>query len=493
MVAVVFIHIISQISEYKISSSTTSTLLSLSPDISSRTSSNFPDILTKLTSPNLDSFIETMASKKGKNAFMSNTIAPPADAPSLDFESLDTQFQNLHVSKAPAKLDSSKGLDSLKPSSSSSKIVEPSSSSTVKSPTKNPPRSSIRKTQPPPYKTTGSTVKGSQPGGQSSSSVRHSERSPYPEDKKSHILSSRHTTERGQTSRQPSSQVSSSSHHQPSQISSHFRKTTQQTMPAGSRVKTEHYQVGNMDRTFFEGMVAKSEYDAHSPASAHKTHPLTQRTMAPSSARTILTDHEDLAMARRQTQYASLAPPEQAKQEKWAQSMIGRTGSCPEGFAWSRIHDGYQCNGGHHVITDELLAEGRGGVYALEFSRSPDDRWGPYYAEPSKPTLFFYRGPDPKPFLAPHTVGNGTGLTPIVSRTTMVVASRTATIHGSGSHGSRTNPSPRTGSRIGGGPQTGIPSSRFAPGSGRYSPALQRSGSHSSRHHGSGSGGHPSI
>ena len=439
-----------------------------------------------------------MASKKGKDSFISNTIAPPADAPSLDFESLDTKFQNLDVSKMPAELDGSKGLDSLKPSSSSSKKAEPSrnpssraqSSNTVKSPTKNPPRSSVRETQQHSYKTTGSTAKGSQSGGQSSSSVRHSERLPYPEDKKPYIPSGRQTNERGQTSRQPSSEIASSSRHHPSPISSHLRKITQQTMPASSRVKTEHYQVGNMDRTFFEGMVAKSEYDAHRPASAHKAYPPTQRTMAPSSARTILTDPEDLSMARRQTQYASLAPHEQAKQEKWAQSMIGRTGSCPEGFAWSRIHDGYQCNGGHHVITDELLAEGRGGVYALEFSMLPDDRWGPYYAEPSKPTLFFYGGPEPRPFLAPHTIGSGTGFTSRVSRTAMVMASRTARIHGSGLYGSRTRLSPRSDSRFGWGQQSGILRSRFPPGSGNHGPALQGSGHHSFRHHGSGSGGH---
>ena len=413
-----------------------------------------------------------MASKKGKVSFISNTVAPPADAPSLDFENLDDQFRQLDVSKAPAKgLDSIKpssvsktparGLDSIKPSSSSSNRYEPSrqpasssraQSSNVKSPTKvasssrqsysqsqsggsvkgsseKPPQSSARGTQPPPYKSIAPTVKPNQSVSQSSSS-----------------------------------------RHQPSQISSNYTKTTQQTLAGGSRVKTEHYKVGNMDRTFVEGLVPTSQYPKLSASSAYP--PTGRPSTAPSTARTILIEPEDAAFAQRQTQYASLSPKEQAKQEQWAQSIISRTGSCPEGFDWTRMYDGYQCNGGHHYITDDLLAEGLGGVYALFQSNRPDERWGPYYAEPSDPTVFHYQGPWPKPFRAPLTVGDGAGLGPFNGGPMAMGmgganANRSSQIHGNGLHQSR----------LGQGPLPPILGSRYqVPGP-----------------YGSGFGGHPGI
>jgi hypothetical protein len=39
---------------------------------------------------------------------------------------------------------------------------------------------------------------------------------------------------------------------------------------------------------------------------------------------------------------------------------------------------GYQCQGGGHGVTDELLAEGRGGILALS-SKNWEVKDGPYY------------------------------------------------------------------------------------------------------------------
>ena len=69
-------------------------------------------------------------------------------------------------------------------------------------------------------------------------------------------------------------------------------------------------------------------------------------------------------MAARQTQIESMAPRERAEQEQWAQAQLAQNaGTCVAGFSWSRIEGGYRCRGGAHMVTDELLAEGKGGYY----------------------------------------------------------------------------------------------------------------------------------
>jgi len=88
-----------------------------------------------------------------------------------------------------------------------------------------------------------------------------------------------------------------------------------------------------------------------------------------------------------------MAPDERKKQERWAQSIVQKTASCPEWYEWDRIENGYHCQGGHHLITDELLAEGKGGVYAVPLSHRIDFYMGPYYPDPDHPEYFPYCGP----------------------------------------------------------------------------------------------------
>ena len=47
-------------------------------------------------------------------------------------------------------------------------------------------------------------------------------------------------------------------------------------------------------------------------------------------------------------------------------------GACPEGYTWTRRPGGYQCNGGGHGVTDELLAERKGGIYGLRCKKWRD-------------------------------------------------------------------------------------------------------------------------
>jgi hypothetical protein len=93
----------------------------------------------------------------------------------------------------------------------------------------------------------------------------------------------------------------------------------------------------------------------------------------------------DKKMASRQTRIETLAPQEREEQETWAQTQLSQLSTaCPEGWGWGRIPGGYQCRPmgmlGNHKVTDELLAEGKGGVY---YRISSFGRWhGPFYEEP---------------------------------------------------------------------------------------------------------------
>lgn len=100
------------------------------------------------------------------------------------------------------------------------------------------------------------------------------------------------------------------------------------------------------------------------------------------SASSLLRSTHDQGMASQQSRIDSLPPAERQKQEAWAQYQLQQIqGTCVAGFAWGRIQGGYRCHGGHHMVTDELLAEGRGGCYwttAVAWATNPI--WeGPFY------------------------------------------------------------------------------------------------------------------
>ncbi|CAG8960542.1 hypothetical protein HYFRA_00008262 [Hymenoscyphus fraxineus] len=86
-------------------------------------------------------------------------------------------------------------------------------------------------------------------------------------------------------------------------------------------------------------------------------------------------------MARRQLEFERLNAAEQAIQERWAQNQLTlQHEPCVKGFGWHRIEGGYACDGGSHIVTDELLIEGNGG-YMLRNNRLIDGEWyGPLYS-----------------------------------------------------------------------------------------------------------------
>ncbi|KAH7356628.1 hypothetical protein BKA65DRAFT_376091, partial [Rhexocercosporidium sp. MPI-PUGE-AT-0058] len=82
------------------------------------------------------------------------------------------------------------------------------------------------------------------------------------------------------------------------------------------------------------------------------------------------TTPEDVKMAEKQRNYKSLPPAKQQEQDKWAQQkLIMYDNTCPMGFGfvphYQVGYEGYRCQGGTHLVTHELLAEGKGGLYTI--------------------------------------------------------------------------------------------------------------------------------
>lgn len=103
-------------------------------------------------------------------------------------------------------------------------------------------------------------------------------------------------------------------------------------------------------------------------------------SMAPLTAKSVLRNASDFKFASRQSVYPLLAPKERKEQDKWAQEMIEIIAQCPELNDWTRRENpgGYQCKGEGHGMTDELLAEGLGGILALKMKKWGEFT-GPYY------------------------------------------------------------------------------------------------------------------
>jgi hypothetical protein len=117
---------------------------------------------------------------------------------------------------------------------------------------------------------------------------------------------------------------------------------------------------------------------------------------APPHAASLFVDKTDAKMAERQTHYETMTPDQRATQDVWAQSFLQRYTPCPVGYDWQRIKGkGYQCKGGSHLVTDELIHEGKGGLMILRYRNPWFPAIGPYYEIPGRLGWWKYAGHEP--------------------------------------------------------------------------------------------------
>jgi hypothetical protein len=114
------------------------------------------------------------------------------------------------------------------------------------------------------------------------------------------------------------------------------------------------------------------------------------RPAASTRAKSILATPEDMKMAQTQLQRDELQGVEAEEQDEWARKMIASIpNACPDKMAFER-HETlplYMCAKGGHAVTDELLAEGLGGLMAAPKGRAPaggfpfEEFEGPFYLD----------------------------------------------------------------------------------------------------------------
>jgi len=81
-----------------------------------------------------------------------------------------------------------------------------------------------------------------------------------------------------------------------------------------------------------------------------------------------------------------MTPQERKTQDRWLHDSLFTklAGHCPRGYVWRRLpentayaSDGYQCEGGGHIVTDEQIAEGFSGMWITPLaSKQAQDQFG---------------------------------------------------------------------------------------------------------------------
>jgi hypothetical protein len=98
-----------------------------------------------------------------------------------------------------------------------------------------------------------------------------------------------------------------------------------------------------------------------------------------------LWSQEDNEMAGKQAGIDGMEIGEMEKQEWWAQGQLERfvRGDCGCRAAFMRVKSGYRCMEWGHLVTDELIQQGRGGCYLMARGSTREDPvWeGPFYGK----------------------------------------------------------------------------------------------------------------
>ncbi|KAK0120091.1 hypothetical protein ONS95_011504 [Cadophora gregata] len=110
------------------------------------------------------------------------------------------------------------------------------------------------------------------------------------------------------------------------------------------------------------------------------------------SMKSVHVTEKDKEMAKKQLKIEELSEKELEEQETWALEKLIQCGRCPQNWGWERYtapagyekYNGYRCCGSPvpgarhvHMISHELLAEGKGGLYILSLTTNWWD--GPFY------------------------------------------------------------------------------------------------------------------
>lgn len=136
------------------------------------------------------------------------------------------------------------------------------------------------------------------------------------------------------------------------------------------------------------------------PSNAHASSSRPNPTSASFSMKSTLMTEYDKKMASRQSKFETLSAKDQTEQDRWAQSQLQQnSGNCVMGYDWVRVEGGYRCTGGSHKVTDELLAEGKGGYYCrnlYELEKLGLYWVGPFYS--GEEILAYLDKVDPLPF-----------------------------------------------------------------------------------------------
>jgi hypothetical protein len=133
----------------------------------------------------------------------------------------------------------------------------------------------------------------------------------------------------------------------------------------GSRSSSRRQESSSGKHELSSRLDVSQRYTSSITSNSSSSIPFPQIPPAPTSTPSLLRSNHDVKMASRQTRIESLPPSERAAQETWAHEQLKHLdGTCAAGYDWYRVKGGYRCEGGRHFVSDELLAEGKGGCYS---------------------------------------------------------------------------------------------------------------------------------
>ncbi|KAH7346517.1 hypothetical protein BKA65DRAFT_585523 [Rhexocercosporidium sp. MPI-PUGE-AT-0058] len=176
--------------------------------------------------------------------------------------------------------------------------------------------------------------------------------------------------------------------------STYFKDESRIIKPMPSERDKEHRSPPHISKDWQPSQLAASSQPTPQPPKDWKP----SKTVTPKPKSNHTTDRAK-KMAKKQLKREKLSSKEVEEQDVWAQEQLMKSGCCPKGWGWVRYtapagyekYSGYRCglsppelNAFHvHMITDELLAEGKCGYYQL--SRETNWWTGPWYPSDSPP------------------------------------------------------------------------------------------------------------